>query len=133
MPKSAVVDALKKASKGLLFRSETDAPFEAFEWPGEQGKPDKARVLELVGGSPARQVKTKSLDAFFKDATEEQDWMNEEEKAEVQRFKQLVQTLKETLADVKVFLAGERTESDAYIVGRTESGWAGLKTKVVQT
>jgi hypothetical protein len=33
---------------------------------------------------------------------------------------------------VKVFLAGG-AEGDAYIVGRTELGWAGLKTKVVQT
>src|SRR5262249_32511748 len=47
--KSAVLEALRKATKGLLYRSETDEPFEAFEWAGEQGKPDKARVLELAG------------------------------------------------------------------------------------
>jgi hypothetical protein len=74
----------------------------------------------------------KGLDAFFKDMTQEEDWHSDEEKAEVQRFKQLVATLKESLADVKVFQAG-RVESDAYIVRRAESGWAGLKTKVVQT
>ena len=43
-----------------------------------------------------------------------------------------MQTLKDTLKDAKVFLVGKR-ESDAYLVGRTDSGWAGLKTKVVQT
>jgi hypothetical protein len=32
----------------------------------------------------------------------------------------------------KVFQVG-RVESDVYIVGRAESGWAGLKTKTVQT
>jgi hypothetical protein len=132
MKKSSVVDALKKASRGLLFRSETDAPFDPFEWPGEQGKPDKARVLELAGLPPGTPVRAKGLDAFFKDVTQEQDWHDDQEKAEVQRFKQLVGTLKESLADVKVFVAG-RAESDAYIVGRTEAGWAGLKTKVVQT
>jgi hypothetical protein len=57
---------------------------------------------------------------------------HDEEKAEVQRFKHLVQALKGNLSDVKVFLAGG-AESDAYIVGRADSGWAGLKTKVVQT
>jgi hypothetical protein len=31
-----------------------------------------------------------------------------------------------------VFEVG-RTEKDVYIVGRAESGWAGLKTKVVET
>jgi hypothetical protein len=133
MKKSSILGALKKASLGLLFPSETDAPFEAFSWEGEQGKPDKARVLELAGLPASTPVRTKSLDAFFKDATEEQDWHDEEEKAEVQRFRQLVRTLKETLADVKVFLVGKRSEKDAYIVGKADAGWAGLKTKVVQT
>jgi hypothetical protein len=129
---SAAVETLKKASEGLQFQSETDAPFEPFEWSGEQGKPDKARVLELAGLPANAAVKAKSPDAFFKDATKEETWHDEEEKAEVQRFKQLVQTLKETLKDVKVFQVG-KPESDVYITGRTDSGWAGLKTKVVET
>jgi hypothetical protein len=130
--KSGGIEALKKASAGLLFPSETDAPFEPVEWPSEQGKPDKARVLELAGLPPDTTVKTKSLDAFFKDATQEEAWHDDQEKAEVQRFKQLVRAIKDNLSDVKVFLAGG-AEADAYIVGRTEAGWAGLKTKVVQT
>jgi hypothetical protein len=130
--KSGGVEALRQASKGLQFRSETDAPFTVIEWPGEQGKPDKARVLELAGLPPGTAVRVKSLDAFFKDATREEAWHDDEEKAEVQRFKQLVQAIKDNLADVKVFLAGG-TEKDVLIVGRTEGGWAGLKTKVVQT
>jgi hypothetical protein len=59
-------------------------------------------------------------------------WHDDQEKAEAQPFKHLVQAIKDNLADVKVFLAGQ-AESDAYIVGRADSGWAGLKTKVVQT
>jgi hypothetical protein len=42
----------------------------------------------------------------------------------VQRFKQLVRTLKETLSDVKVFVA-RTAEGDAYIVGRTDWGGRG--------
>jgi hypothetical protein len=132
MKTSDTTEALRKASQGLLFPSETDAPFEPIEWPGEQGKPEKARVLELSKLPANTPVKTKSVDAFFKEATKEQSWHDDEEKADVQKFKQLVQTLKESLSDVKVFQAG-KTESDVYIVGRTDSGWAGLKTKVVQT
>jgi hypothetical protein len=49
MAKNSVIQTLKKASEGLLFPSETDAPFEPFVWEGEEGKPDKARVLELAG------------------------------------------------------------------------------------
>jgi hypothetical protein len=58
--------------------------------------------------------------------------MDDAERAQAQRFQQLMQAIKDNLADVKVFLAG-KAEKDAYIVGRTESGWAGLKTKVVET
>jgi hypothetical protein len=116
----------------LQFRSETDAPFTVVEWPGQEGKPDKARVLELAGLPANTPVKTKSLDAFFKDATREEAWHDDQEKAEVQRFKGLVRAIQDNLSDVKVFLAGG-TEKDVFIVGRTESGWAGLKTKVVQT
>jgi hypothetical protein len=132
MKKSGVVEALKKASAGLLFPSETDAPFEPFEWAGEQGKPDKARVLELAGLTANTPVKTKGLDAFFRDATLEQEWMDEGEKAEARRFKELVQAIKDNLSDVKVFLAGG-TEKDVFIVGRAGEGWGGLKTKAVQT
>ena len=93
MAKTEIAATLKKASEGLQFPSETNAPFEAFEWAGEQGKPAKARVLELAGLPAGTPVKTKSLDAFFKDATEEQDWQDAKEKAEVQKFKQLVQAI----------------------------------------
>src|SRR5262245_38136603 len=110
MAKSSATQALRKASEGLRFRSDTDAPFEAFEWPGEEGKPDNARVLELAGAAPGTPVKTKSLAAFFKDATTEQDWHDDTEKAEVEKFQQLVQAIKESLADVKVFLVGRGAE-----------------------
>jgi hypothetical protein len=113
---SGVLEGLKQASQGLLFPSETDAPFEPFEWEGQAGKPDKTRMLELAGLSPGTPVKTKALDAFFQDVTEEQDWHDDQEKAEVQRFKQLVQAIKEALSDVRVFEAG-RTEKDMYIGG----------------
>jgi len=129
----ADIPFLKKASEGLQFPSETDAPFEAFEWPGEPGKPDKGRVLELAGAKPTAPVKAKSLDVFFKDATQEQDWHDKEEQEAVQKFKQLVQILKDALKDIKVFQVGKGSEKDAYIVGRTDGGWAGLKTKVVET
>jgi hypothetical protein len=58
--------------------------------------------------------------------------MDDQERGEVQRFQQLVKALKDTLKDVKVFLVGRGT-ADAFIVGRTESGWAGLRTKVAET
>ena len=85
-----------------------------------------------MGVTPNTPTKVKGLGTFFKDMTTEQDWQDDEERAEVDRFQQLVQTIKETLSDVKVFQVG-KGEADVYIVGRTEDGWAGLKTKVVET
>jgi hypothetical protein len=128
-----VLEALKEASRGLLYPSETDAPFEPFVWEGEEGKPDKARVLELIGRPEKTRAKVMSLDAFFRDVTTEEDWHDAEEKAEVRKFRELVQALKGALTDIKVFKVGG-VESDVYVVGRTRTGdWARLKTKVVET
>jgi hypothetical protein len=84
---------LKQASSGLLFPSETDAPLEPFVWKGEEGKPDKERVLELIGQPAGTRVKVMSLDSFFKEVTQEQDWYDAEEKQEVQKFRQLVEAI----------------------------------------
>jgi hypothetical protein len=133
MKAAGILTTLKEAGKGILFRSDTDAPFEAFAWPDGQGKPDKARVLELAGLPPTTAVRTKSLEAFFDEATLEEDWHDEEEKQEVEKNKQLVKSINAALADVKVFETGRGVEKDVYIVGRAEAGWAGLKTKVVES
>lgn len=100
---------------------------------GEEGKPNKERVLERAGKPSQTPVKTMSLASFFKDVTQEEDWHDTEEKEEVRKFRQLVLTLKKTLKDIKVFKIG-RIESEVYIVGQAgPKGWAGLKTKVVET
>ena len=44
-----VLDALAKASKGLLFPSETDAPLEPFLWEDAGDKLTKDRVNQLAG------------------------------------------------------------------------------------
>jgi hypothetical protein len=101
-----VLEALKEASRGLLYPSETDAPFEPFVWEEEEGKPDKARVLELIGRPEKTRAKVMSLNAFFRDVTQEEDWHDAEEKAEVRKFRELVQALKGALTDIKVFKVG---------------------------
>src|SRR5262249_10212254 len=67
-----------------------------------------------------------------KDATKEESRHDEQGRAEVQRVRQLVRVPKETLLDAWVFAVGKK-EGDASIVGRTDAGGAGLKTRVVQT
>ena len=51
----------------------------------------------------------------------------------MKKFRDLQQTLQDTLSDVKVFRVGE-TNLDIYVVGKTPEGeWAGLKTEAVET
>ena len=62
--KDPVLDALKKASKGLLFISETDAPLEPFAWEGG-GKLTAARVREVAGAEEGAAVEQTTLERFF--------------------------------------------------------------------
>ena len=78
-------------------------------------------------------VKVKSLDALFKEAVKEESWHDEQERAEVERFKAVAQAVKGALADVKVFEAGAGVEKDVLVVGRAGAGWAGLKTRAVES
>src|SRR5262245_31065309 len=105
-----------------------------------KGNDEKVTVVTVVtvessslptpgGRTPMR---VKALTTIFKDMTTEEDWHDDEERAEVERFKQLVRTIEGTLWDVKVFQVG-KSEADVYVVGRTDEGWAGLRTKVVET
>ena len=123
MAKDPVLDALKKASKGLVFTSETDAKLEAFAWGGG-GKLTRGRVLELAGAGEGAAVEQITLDRYFRAMPAE----------DREKFDRLAQGLKEQLAGVKVFKVGDEPEKQAYIVGTTEDGrWAGLKTTVVET
>lgn len=125
-------DQLKEASEGLLWMSESEYPFEVFTW-------DKADtftptlVLKRAGYPPDAPVEVVGVDEFFAPATTEEDWHNEDEKAQVKRYQNLVTTLKQNLKDIQVYRVGE-VEIDAYIVGKTPAGTvAGLSTKAVET
>jgi hypothetical protein len=128
---SDIVDKLKLASDGLQFMSESDYPFEVFQWKGQQ--PTASTVIQQTGHSPDTPLEVVQLDEFFHNATQQEDWHNDEEKAMVKRYRELVETLKQSLSDIQVYRLGT-VEIDVYIVGKTPSGdLAGLSTKVVET
>jgi histidine triad (HIT) family protein len=121
--KDPVVVALAKASKGLEFPSETDAPFAAFAWKGGDKLTD-SHLLELAGEEPGTPVESMTLAGFFR-------VIPQEDKA---KFDALANALGEQLTGVKVYKVGGEAEKHAYIVGKTQSGqWAGLRTTVVET
>ncbi len=123
-PPKAVVEELKKASKGLLFPSESDAPFKAFLWKGTGDPPTADRVRALAGAGKGAAVAETSLDDFFGTVPGE----------DRPRFQKLAAVLKQQLAGVKVYKVGDEPERAVYIVGKAPDGQlAGLQTTVVET
>ncbi|MEG4584679.1 nuclease A inhibitor family protein [Microcoleus sp. MOSTC5] len=128
----SITDQLNQASEGLLFPSETDAPFEVVSWPTQE-ELTQTKLLELTGHPPDAPVEMRTVDEFFAIATSEEAWHDEEERETAKRFQNLVNFLKQNLSQLQVYRVGS-VEIDAYIVGVTQNGdWAGLSTQVVET
>ncbi len=129
---SEILEHLKRASDGLLMMSESEYPLEAFLWSATPpATPEK--VIQQTNHPQDTPIKIVEIEDFFQVATTEEDWHGEEEKATVNKFKTLVQTIKSSLKNPQVYRLGE-IEIDAYIVGETPTGdLAGLSTKVVET
>jgi hypothetical protein len=125
--------ALQEAVSGLLYMSESDEPFELVHGTPGSATLERREVLDLLGRPPGTPVHEVPLGSFFKDLTEEKSWHGEAEKADVRRYRKLLEVLNQHLSDVKVFRAGE-IQVDILIVGRTREGeWTGAKTKAVET
>jgi hypothetical protein len=123
MKKDPVLDKLRKASKGLRYTSETDAPLQPFVWENG-GEPTPERLRERAGAGADSAIEETSLDSFFRAVPSE-------DKA---KFRKLAQVLREQFPAIKVYKLGEEAEKDVYILGKTKDGrWAGLKTHVVET
>ena len=130
---STIVDELKKATAGLLYPSESDEPFEAFLWENGGGSLTTQHFLDLSGHKPADGVEEVKLDDFFSELTADQDWYGEAERETAEGYRRLLRTLENQLSDLRVFRVG-KVNKDIYIVGRTSSGgWAGIRTKAVET
>src|SRR5690242_13273410 len=106
--KDPVLDTLKKASKGLSYTSETDAPLEPFAWEGG-GKLTAARVRELAGAEKGAAVEQTTLADFLEVVPEE----------DREKFEALAKVLQEQLSGVKVFKVGDEAERQVYLVGKT--------------
>ena len=126
-----LIGQFSQASKGLLWLSESDYPFEVIYW--ENLDDINAKLLELTDSNPETTIEVRELDSFFNRVTEEKDWYEEEEIAECKRYQELVNLLKTHLSDIKVYRVGE-VEVNCYILGKTDSGAiAGLSTISVET
>jgi hypothetical protein len=96
----SIAAQLQQASEGLLFGSETDAPFEVIYWPTQE-ELTPAKLLQLTNHPPDAPVEIVSVDEFFDVANAEEDWHDEEEREAVQRFQNLVNILKQNLSQLR--------------------------------
>lgn len=131
---SSTLSALRKASRGLMYFSEKDAPFRAIAWEdAPAGRLSKAKIRELTGHDEDDPVEETTLSDCFRGHVVVQKWHASDDKAAVKRYKELVQTIEEHLTDVRVYKVG-KAKLDVYIMGKTEDGsWAGLKTQSLET
>jgi hypothetical protein len=131
---SEIIPILQKASEGLLMPSESEYPFEPFVWSGQVEEPlVPKKLLELTAYPQDLPVETVAVDYLFRHLAQHQDWHDEQQKEDVQKYQQLVEVLKNNLSDLQVYRVGERN-IDVYIIGKTQTGdLAGLATKVVET
>ncbi len=127
-----IPNQLQNLTDGLLWLSEADYPFEVFVWD-DLTTITPEQLCEKTGHSPNTPIKTMGIDEFFCNCITPQNWHNEEEAAEVKRYQELLETLKQNLKDIQVYRLG-KVEVDIYIIGVTASGHLlGLSTKAVET
>lgn len=133
-PESPILDTLGKATFGLLFPSESDAPLTPYRFPGGEGEePTAASLLEAEHLPSTTPVETITLDELFDPFVEADPSASAEDLAEADRYRDLVDLLSSELTDVRVYRVGE-TDIDVYVLGKDPCGdWVGLKTHVVET
>jgi len=90
-------------------------------------------LRELAGVPAGAPVLAIPLEQELGPLAAQEDWMDEEESEQAQRFRLLLEMLRETLQDVRAFRVGDAPQIDLYIVGRAEGGYVGLKTHLVET
>jgi hypothetical protein len=109
---------IKKASDGLQYPSESDAPFDLIRWPA------KDSLASHFGA--ARKIEEVSIDAFFAELLESDDG---------ERYRHLRRALESNLKQLKIYRVGAgETKVDIYLLGRLPAGdWTGLHTTSVET
>ena len=128
-----LLTALQQAVVGLLFRSESDAPFSVFTWSGCPDPLTPEEVLARMSRPTGTPVTQQSLADFFRNLTVDKDWYGEEERAAAAHYRDLQALLQACLPDAQVFRVGKGTVA-VLIVGHSDGGrCVGLKTESVET
>ena len=125
-------EEIKKASKDLYYISETDAEIFAFDG-GKSDEISAEFILERAEATKDLKVEERDFDEFFERLTKIQDWFEEEETENANRFAYLRDLLKNNLRDLKVYKVGE-IQIRIYAVGLdAEDDLFGIQTEAVET
>jgi hypothetical protein len=129
-----IVDLLTAATTDLWWTSESDEPFTIVRWPDWIVNPlDGLALAKPIEADTATPITPVDLDEFFQRAITPQEWHEAVDRALIDRYEQLLCTLKQALTDLQVYRVGH-CEVDVYIVGKTPAGhWLALKTMVVES
>lgn len=131
MSKSAL-SALRKATKGLLYMSEKDAPFKVIAFNDDDPLTGENIAAHLQAPAESH-VEEVPFAKFFAELTKPQKWHAEDDKAVIKRYQDLHAVLRETLTGLKVFKVG-KVRIKIAIVGKSDSGqWVGLETDSLET
>jgi hypothetical protein len=131
MTDEQLTEELREATRGLTFMSESDYPFEVFNWGAAE--PTHEFLRGLTGEAADATVETRTASDFFRVAASEARWKNADQLAEAGRFQKILRLLEQNLTDLKVFRVGV-INIPVYVAGRSASGnWLGVSTRVVET
>lgn len=130
--RNKTLEELKTITTGLIYISETDAPFEVTSLGPVSSVTAQtvAQSFHLDVSAPATET---NLAAFFDRLTTVQDWHSDEQKQRVIRFRLLRETVETLLRNPKVFRIGE-IQIDIFIVGESSDGdCIVIRTRAVET
>jgi hypothetical protein len=129
----AAASALRQATRGLLYMSESDEPFKVVqvgELAGAFGAADACLVARRPADSLVRQ---QGIEEFFGELVQERDWYGPSEIKDARRYQALWHYFRDSLAGATVFRVGE-LQVDIIIAGRASDGhWVGVKTRAIET
>jgi hypothetical protein len=118
------------ASKGLVFMSESDHPFEVVEL--KSNDPEK-EIRQLSGKMGDALLEKQTIDYFFRNMVKVYPEYSDGQRTIAERFLKLQELLKQKLKDVQVYRIGS-VQIDAFIIGELQDGtYGGLGTKLIET
>ncbi|UQN10686.1 nuclease A inhibitor family protein [Deinococcus sp. QL22] len=133
-PVPMTVKALARISTGLLYLSETDAPFSPV-WSPAQRLPPAESVVQFVMLDAAA-VEVREFEAFFERLTTPTDPLDPASAQSARRFRLLRDTFRRSYSAMQVYRVQERDNPAVwriFILGEDRGGVSGLETWAVET